>query len=345
MKKYKLALSIIHMVYRLINSTFNLRELLLRLTKLICQVLRADYCLIVIADSSKKNCILKAKFSQGKRTFINKKSKMINGIETTIIKAGNTLFKDSILGVPLITEDTIGAIIIRRSKKDNAFNQFNYEMLTSIAEQVVTAIRNLQLYEEQQKIVLGSIKSIVTLLDKKVPTKYGHTPNFSNLVLALAKELALPERKIYILKQASLLHDTGKVDIPMNILTKNKKLTAKEYKIIKKHSLKGVEIIKPLEFIKPVIPIILHHHERYDGTGYPSGLKRGQISIEARIMAVADAFEAMTSGRPYRNTASLNEAVEEIKKNSGTQFDPQVVEAFLKIIKKKKFKKTLRYRH
>jgi len=345
MKRYKLALSIIHMVYRLINSTFNLKELLLRLTKLICQVLQSDFCSIVITGPSKNNCVLRAKFSQGKRTFVNKKSRIKNGIESKIIKRGNTIFEKYILGVPLITEDTIGAIIIRRLKRNDAFNQFDYEMLISVAEQAVTAIRNLQLYEEQQKIVLGSIKSIVTLLDKKVPAKYSHTPRFSGLVLDLAKELSLSERKIYILKHASLLHDAGKVDIPIDILTKNEKLTEEEYKIIKKHPIKGVEIIKPLEFIKPVIPIILHHHERYDGTGYPAGLKKRQIPIEARIMAVADAFEAMTSGRPYRSTVSLNEAIEEIKKNSGSQFDPQVVEVFLKVIKKKKFKKILRDSH
>ena len=255
------------------------------------------------------------------------------------------IIKDFVVGIPLITEDTIGAIIVKRSKKTNRFNQFDYEILTSVAEQAVTAIKNLQLYEEQQKTVLGSIKSIVTLLDKKVPVKYTHTHKFSDLVLDLAKELSLSEKEMYILKHASLLHDAGKIDIPTNILTKTKKLTAEEYQIIKKHPIRGVEIIRPLEFIKPVIPIMLHHHERYDGSGYPSGLKKKQIPIEARIMAVADAFDAMTSGRPYRNTASLNEAIEEITKNSGTQFDPQVVEAFLRMVKKKKFNKSLKIKH
>jgi len=345
-KKYKLALSIIHMVYRLINSTFNLKELLIRLTKLICQVLHADYCLIVILDHSKNNCILKAISHPKRKAFFNRNSKKINGVEAKIIRTGNYLFKDFVLGIPLVTEDTIGAIVIRRSRETKrAFSQFDCEMLTSVSEQAVTAIRNLQLYEEQQKLVLGSIKSIVTLLDKKVPVKYTHTPMLSSLVLDLAKELSLSEKAMYTLKYASLLHDAGKIDIPSNILTKTKKLTTREYRIIKKHPIKGVEIIKPLEFLKPVIPIILHHHEKYNGTGYPSGFKKKQIPIEARIMAVVDAFEAMTAGRPYRNTVTFRDALEEIKKNSGTQFDPQVVQAFLKIIKKKKFKKRLSSKH
>jgi HD-GYP domain-containing protein (c-di-GMP phosphodiesterase class II) len=329
------------MVYRLINSTFNLRELLLRLTRLICQVLHADYCLIVIVDSARRNCILKAISSPRRRIFSNKKNKMKKTVEARIIRTGNAIFKDDMLGVPLITEDTIGAIVIKRLPGSKAFTQFDYEMLMSIGEQSVTAIKNLQLYEEQQKLVLGSIKSIVTLLEKKAPVKYTHKPFFSDLVMDMARELSLSERQTRRLKQASLLHDAGKVDIPPDILTKTEKLTDDEYGIIKKHPMKGVEIIKPLEILKPLMPIILHHHEKYDGSGYPSGLKKGQIPIEARIMAVADAFEAMTSGRPYRNTVKFNEAVEEIKENSGTQFDPKVVEAFLRIIKKKKFKKNI----
>jgi HD-GYP domain-containing protein (c-di-GMP phosphodiesterase class II) len=131
-----------------------------------------------------------------------------------------------------------------------------------------------------------------------------------------------------------MLHDTGKVDIPLEILTKTTKLTPKEYKIIKTHPLKGAQILRPLQILKPVIPIIMHHHERYNGTGYPSKLKKGQIPQGARIMAVADAFEAMVYGRPYRERMSVDIAVREIKKKSGTQFDPKVVEAFLKVAKK-----------
>jgi putative nucleotidyltransferase with HDIG domain len=212
----------------------------------------------------------------------------------------------------------------------------------SICEQAVTAIRNLQLYEEQQRIILGSIKSLVMLLDKKVPGEYSHTRMFSNIVMDLAHELHLGESEVNCLKYASLLHDAGKIDIPLEILTKTTKLTSREYGIIKSHPEKGADIIRPLEALKPVIPIILHHHEKFDGTGYPSGLRKGQIPLAARVMAVADAFEAMISGRPYKNTISLNEALNELRRNSGTQFDPQVVNAFLEMAKKIKFRKYLR---
>jgi HD-GYP domain-containing protein (c-di-GMP phosphodiesterase class II) len=156
----------------------------------------------------------------------------------------------------------------------------------------------------------------------------------------------LDEKQIESLKYASLLHDAGKVDIPLDILTKTTKLTPGEYKIIKRHPVKGAQILRPLQILRPVIPIIMHHHEKYNGTGYPSRLKKGQIPEGARIMAVADAFEAMVYGRPYRERMDINSALREIKKKSGTQFDPKVVEAFLRIAKKINTKKYLsRYKY
>jgi putative nucleotidyltransferase with HDIG domain len=210
-------------------------------------------------------------------------------------------------------------------------------------EQAVVGLKNLQLYEEQQKIVLGSIKSLVTLLDMRVPQEYTHSPYFSRLVTAIAHQMHLDEKQIESLKFASMLHDAGKVDIPLKILTKTTKLTPKEFSIIKRHPLKGAQILRHLQILKPVIPIIMHHHEKYDGTGYPSRLKKGQIPAGARIMAVADAFEAMVYGRPYRERVDINLAIKEIKKKSGTQFDPKVVEAFLKVAKRINTKKYLQF--
>ena len=130
------------------------------------------------------------------------------------------------------------------------------------------------------------------------------------------------------------MHDAGKADIPAAILTKTTKLTDEEYDIIKKHPVKGAQILRPLQVLRPVIPIIMHHHEKYNGAGYPSRLKGEQIPLGARIMSVADAFEAMVYGRPYRQRRDIDSAIREIKKKSGTQFDPKIVEAFLRVIKK-----------
>ena len=213
------------------------------------------------------------------------------------------------------------------------------EVLTTIAEEAIIGIRNLQLYEEQQKIVLGSIRSLVTLLDMRVPQEYTHSSYFSKLVVAIARSMHLDEKQAESLKYASLLHDAGKVDVPLSILTKTTKLTAREFRIIKRHPLSGAQILRPLQILKPVIPIIMHQHEKFNGTGYPSKLKAGQIPQGARIMAVADAFEAMVYGMPYRERMDVEFAIKEIKKKSGTQFDPKVVEAFLRVSRKLNLKR------
>jgi len=289
--------------------------------------------MIMLFDPSKKYSVLKCIISNRKKTIIDKKIGISNGIEKRILKTLASVRAGGILGIPMICEDIMGLIVIKRNKNDLAFDRFDQEMLMTIIEQAIIGIKNLQLYDEQQKIVFGSIKSLVTLLDTRIPQEYTHSPYFSRLVTAIGHQMHLDEKQIESLKYASLLHDAGKVDIPLEILTKTTKLTTKEYNIIKRHPVKGAQILRPLQILRPVIPIIMHHHEKYNGSGYPSRLKKGQIPQGARIMAVADAFEAMVYGRPYRERMDTNSAIKEIKKKSGTQFDPKVVEAFLKVAK------------
>lgn len=340
-KKYKTLISAIHSIYRLINSTFELEYLVNGLTRLSCQIFNSRQAMIFLVDSTKSYSVLKCIVNDKKKCIVDKKTRPLKRMEKKIIKTAVSIRQDTILGLPLISEDVMGAIIIKRNKHDAPFDKIDQEMLTTVAEQAITGIKNLQLYEEQQKIVLGSIKSLVTLLDKRIPEGYTHSPYFSRLVTMLGQQMHLDGKQIESLKYASLLHDAGKIDIPLEILTKTTKLTPKEYKIIKCHPLKGAQILRPLQTLRPVIPIILHHHEKFNGTGYPSRLKKGQIPQGARIMAVADAFEAMVYGRPYRERIDITSAIKEIKKKSGTQFDPKVVDAFLKVIKKMNIKKYL----
>jgi HD-GYP domain-containing protein (c-di-GMP phosphodiesterase class II) len=333
-KRYRTLISSIHSIYRLVNSTYDLKDLIFRLTKLIAQILESDYCLIIMLDPTKKFSSLKSLVSRQKRFVSDKKSRITNRLEKRILKTSSVIRNGNLLAAPLISDDLIGVIIIRRAQGKPAFERFDQEILMTLVEQSIIGIKNLQLYEEQERIVFGSIKSLVTLLDTRVPQEYTHSPFFSRLVTAIGAQMRLDEKKIQSLKYASLLHDTGKADIPVEILTKTTKLTPEEYNIIKRHPIKGAQILRPLQALRPVIPIIMHHHERYDGTGYPSRLKKGQIPEGARIMAVADAFEAMVYGRPYRERKGIPMAMQEIKKKSGTQFDPKVVDAFLKAIKK-----------
>ncbi|MFH1888903.1 MAG: HD domain-containing phosphohydrolase [Candidatus Omnitrophota bacterium] len=340
-KKYKALISAIHAIYRLVSSTFELKDLVIRLDRLICQIFNSQYCLIALLDTAKHHYLFRCLATGRKRCVLDKKAGISNGIEKRIIKKLTVVREERLLGIPLISEDISGMIVIKRDAKGEPFDKFDQEMLMTLGEQAIIGLRTLQLYEEQQKIILGSIKSLVTLLDTRVPQEYTHTPYFSHLVAMIANQMHLDLKQVESLKYASMLHDAGKVDIPIQILTKTSKLTPYEYKIIKRHPLAGAQILRHLQILKPVIPIIMHHHEKYNGTGYPSRLKKGQIPQGARIMAVADAFEAMVYGRPYRERMNIPSAIKEIKKKSGTQFDPKVVEAFLKVAKKIKTKKYL----
>lgn len=316
-------------------------DLIGRMAKLICSVLNANSCTIVLLDNSKVYSIYRCRVLAKKIYFWDRKTKITNRLEKYIIANTSSILNSRMLGVPIILDDIIGFIIVWQRLKDHCFDTFDQEVLMTLAEQAGTGIRNMQLYDEQQKIIVGSIKSLITLLDSCLPRGYIHSPYFSKLVTIIAQQMNLGEDQIKTLQYASMLHDAGKLDIPLEILTKTTKLTKREFKIIKRHPIRGVQIIKHLEILKPVIPIILYHHERYDGKGYPSGLKGNKIPLGARIMALADAFEAMVYGRPYREKISVKSAIEEIKKKSGTQFDPKVVEAFLKAIKFVKIKKYL----
>jgi HD-GYP domain-containing protein (c-di-GMP phosphodiesterase class II) len=151
----------------------------------------------------------------------------------------------------------------------------------------------------------------------------------------IAREMQLSVKEIDEIRSACELHDLGKIGVHDYILAKSEKLTAEEWEEIKLHSLKSANILMPFNFLDGVVDLVRQHHERYDGTGYPDGLKGEAIKLGARIMAVADAFDAMVSKRPYREQPfTKQEAIEEIKKNSETQFDPEVVKAFLRIVDK-----------
>ena len=344
-KRYKAVISTIHTVYRLINSTYDLKNLILRLARMTSQSLKAQNCSIVILDPTKKKITMRCVTKPNAKCVIDKTcgQRVYSPIEKHIIRKSSVIRNRLTLAVPLIADDLIGIIILKRTEQNNAFDAYDQEILMTMGEQAVIGIRNLQLYEEQQKIILGSIKSLVTLFDTRVPCAYTHSPYFSRLVCAIGREMHLNEKTIQSLKFASLLHDAGKVDIPLEILTKSSGLTEKEFSIIQSHPTKGAAILRHLEAIRPAIPIILHHHEKFNGTGYPSRLKKGQIPLGARIMAVADAFEAMIYGRPYRERVEIPEAIKEIKSKSGSQFDPNCVEAFLRTIKKLNLKKYLQH--
>ncbi len=340
-KRYRLVLSAVHMVYRLVNSTYTVKELTLRLTRLLCQFIRASSASVYILDAGKKNIVMEASYNN-KINIWRDRAKDFKDLppEVVSVSRGEALFTADCLALPLIADDYLGAIIVRRAPNDNPFDEFDREMLAVFAEQAVTAIKNLQFNEQHEQVILGSIQCIGNFLNTKGRVGM-HAPAYTQVVEALAMQLKVSQEGMKSLEYASLLHDIGVIDVPYAILAKREALTAEEFKIIRNHTVHSVALIKPVAFLKPVLPIILYHHEKYDGTGYPSGLKKEQIPLGARILAVVDAFEAMVCGRPYRPPMSVENAIIEVTANSGTQFDPKIVDAFLSLARQKKFRKFL----
>jgi HD-GYP domain-containing protein (c-di-GMP phosphodiesterase class II) len=337
-----IALSTVHTVHRLISSTLDLSELLPRIARLSLQIMRANRCSIKLVDAKRKTLLPKATVDLRKKKVRLKKVRVGKWAPGKAVKFGRPIRGDDYLAIPLIDEDVIGVITIYDKIDKKPFTAFDQEIMSTLAEQAVIAIKNAQLYKEQEKLTMGSIKSLAKVLDTRAPGTYVPRAPFLKIALGMGQEMRLSGDDLKSLEYAAILHDAGEIVVPDEVLTKPSKLTGKEYAMVKEHPAVGVEIIKHMKALKSATPIILYHHEKYDGSGYPKGLKKDQIPLGARIMAVVSAFEAMVTKRPYRTVKNIDQAVEEIKSNSGTQFDPKVVDIFVKIMSRKDIRQMMK---
>jgi putative nucleotidyltransferase with HDIG domain len=197
---------------------------------------------------------------------------------------------------------------------------------------LILARRSFELYTKMRKVYLETIRALAAAIDAKDPYTKGHSERVAETSVALAQELNLSDRDIENIEYTALLHDIGKIGIADNILGKNSSLTKKEFGKIKKHTIMGAKIIEPVDFLKNSYKAIYHHHEKYNGKGYPDGLKSEDIPLSARIIAVADAYDAMGSDRPYRKKLNHNKILRELKEQSGKQFDPEVVKVLISVL-------------
>ena len=329
-----IALSTVHTVHRIVNSTLNLDELISRLAHLTAQVLRAGRCAIYLVDAAKKPKALVAKALVGypKSSHSHDRIRIGHGLEGRIAKTADTVLRRKLIAIPLIDEDIIGVITVGDKKSEEGFTYFDREILTTLAEEAVIAIKNAQLYEEQKKVTLGTIQSLAVILGTRVSRAAPEA--LLRVALEIAGELRLGEEETQALHYAVLLKDTARIGIPEEILKKPAKLTGEEYALLREHPVKGAKIVQSFDSLKSVVPIILYSREKFDGTGYPKGLKGERIPCGARILAVINAFEAIIMGRPYRNSASIREALDEIGRNKGTQFDPHIADVFIRIVER-----------
>ncbi|MEW6606848.1 MAG: HD domain-containing phosphohydrolase [bacterium] len=236
---------------------------------------------------------------------------------------------NSCLCVPItLSGQILGVICILNKSSGVDFTESDERVALSVAAQLSTIIKI-------QKEYFEIIEAFGRTIDTKDPYTYGHSERVARYAELTAKEFQIPQDDIEILKIASLLHDVGKISIPEKILHKPKEepLTDEDWKVIKRHPIVGEDILSPIKALQKLLPLIRYHHEDMDGGGYEK-CNAGDLSLLVRILRVADAYDAMTSERPYRKEMTPDEAIKELKDNSGTQFDPEVVEKFL-IVRKK----------
>jgi hypothetical protein len=236
--------------------------------------------------------------------------------------------------VPVRTKGQIIGVAQAVNKKFGMFTTEELKLFELFSNQVAIALDNARLYEEARETFYATAEAFADAIEKRDPYTGGHTKRVLEYSLAIGRELGLPDETIENLKLSSILHDVGKIGIDDVILKKGAPLDAVEFSKMSEHPTIGAEIIKHVPQLKKIVPGLLHHHERVDGKGYPAGFKGEEIPIIARIIAVSDTYDAMTTTRPYRKGLSKEAAINELRAFSGTQFDRGVVDAFFRAFKK-----------
>lgn len=236
------------------------------------------------------------------------------------------------LGVPLLVRDRLIGAISVQTFRPLSFNRSNQRFLESLASQIAITIDNARLYEELEESYVDTVFALARAMDTRDTYTNDHSQRLASWAIAIAQKLDCTPQEIQVIEWAALLHDIGKIGVPDEILLKPDKLTQEEWLIMQKHPEVGAEIVTPIKKLADVVPLIRTHQEKYDGTGYPEGLRGEEIPLGSRILAVVDAYSAMTDDRVYRSGISHEEAVEELRNCAGGHFDPRVVDIFLEVL-------------
>jgi GAF domain-containing protein len=236
------------------------------------------------------------------------------------------------VSLPLIVKGKpVGVLNLHAKSGAEPFNDYNVKFLGVLAGEASAMLHNMDLFDSLQTYYEEMVKALSRAVDAKDARAPGRAERTLTLARALSSELGLPETIAHHVEHAALLHDVGKIGVDEAILRKPGALTPQEYEEVKRHPVIGHDILSSVRYLGPATQMVLYHQERWDGTGYPEGLKGEEIPVGARIVAILDAWDAMTSDRPYRKALGREAALAELQAGAGKQFDPKAVEAFVKI--------------
>jgi len=350
LQKSKNQLSTLYSVSQTISSTLKLDDILQTILDFSIKISKVSRGSIMLLDTKKRIFFIRIPFSKYEKNINkiifaedkntigwvvkNKKPLYIENLENdkqfSKIKIINRKIKQLLI-IPIIIEDKVKGII---NLENTNIKTETINLLKSFSEGAAVAINNAQLYQKIQDSYFEIIKALAQAIEAKDSYLHGHSMRVMKYANLIAQRLDLPQEDKESLKFAAVLHDIGKIGVSEIVLNNKNKLTSTQYNEMKQHPIIGQNIIRPIELLKPIQPLIRYHHEWFNGNGYPDGLYRENIPFGARILAVVDAYDAMKSDRPYRKSLLEKRAVQELKHGCGSQFDPDLVKIFLEILKK-----------
>jgi response regulator RpfG family c-di-GMP phosphodiesterase len=335
----------LHEVTKILASTLESAELNRKFLDFSTRLARADGGSIVFVDENRKLSLAEKNGDDFKadfwmtQPFILALQWVLEHQEPLVFEGGGESPAEGLQPFPAVIQAyvafplktpsrIIGVLNLVRQKEGDPFSNIDLELINVLASQASISIENVRLYQNIRDNYLKTISAFALAVEAKDLYTHGHSENVMKFTVMIATQLNLPPQKIEEFKYAGLLHDIGKIGVSERILSKPDKLTPQEFNEIKKHPELGSKIIADVPFLKSLVPLVLHHHEFYGGGGYPDGISGNDIPFGARILAVADAFEAMTSDRPYRKAMSESVGLSILETQQGVQFDPEIVDAF-----------------
>jgi putative nucleotidyltransferase with HDIG domain len=334
-----------------LNSTLDQREVRKRAMEAATSLMDAEVGSLLLVDEKSNDLFfevalgekgerlkqIRLKMGEGIAGWVamNDQPALVNDVEKDprhFKKAGviSQFVTRNMVCVPVRSKDKVVGVLQAINKKGGPFTQEDLEDFRTLSNQVAMALENAHLYEELKETFLNTAEALAAAVEKKDPYTGGHIKRVVEYSMAIARHLDAPAEGVERLKLAAVLHDIGKIGIKDSVLLKQGGLTPEELAQMRAHPLMGADILSHIEQMKEVGNIMRAHHEKWDGSGYPEGLRGEEIPVQARIISVADAFDAITTDRPYRKAADIKTAAEEIRKFSNREFDPVVVNAFLK---------------
>jgi HD-GYP domain-containing protein (c-di-GMP phosphodiesterase class II) len=348
-------IKVMNEISRLVLSTSEVEgmEFFKQLLHLVKRIIPCDMATLQLMDREKRGFRILASWggeSYGKELIPMEETSLAHVVETGMVHSRPDLALErrllsfdkemlemgfsSDISIPLsIAGKSVGALRLA-SYRVGGFTLNHLQIAEKFSEQLSVALSSLEAYKNVKDLFLNVTKALVSTIEEKDPFTKGHSERVSFLATELGKKLDLDHKHIHEVMLAALLHDIGKIGIPDKILNKPSHLTQMEHEAIKEHAKKGAKILEPIHQLRDILPLVLYHHEYYDGCGYPEGLKGTDIPLGARIIKICDAFDAMTSARPYRDARTVEFALEEIKRHSGEHFDPELTITFLTLVLK-----------